>query len=186
VNAGAACRREKDCGGTNKVTDLCQRTPPHRPRTRIQVENQFGTIRVDTVKPDRLLVPSTKSLTEPLDPPDPAGHRVEHFKCYSIKPSQGEPPFTPILGVAVTDQLQQPKLYDVVKPTRLCNPVDKEREGVENVDEHLICYQVKLTTTRPAQVKHVPVTGIFVGNQLGRERIDTRKDEELCVPSAAS
>ena len=183
TNAGAACRREEDCGGTSKATELCQRTSPHRSRTRVRVENQLGTVHVDTLTPDRLLVPAAESLTEPVAPPDPAGHRVDHFKCYRVKSSKGEPRFTPIPAVPVTDRFQQPKLYDVVKPTRLCNPVDREGEGVENLDEQLMCYQVKLASTAPPQPKHVRVPAIFVNGDLGRRRVDTLEEDELCVPS---
>jgi cysteine-rich repeat protein len=183
LNAGEVCRDEDDCGGTRPSTKLCQRTPPHRPRTRVRVENQLGTIRVDTLVPDRLLVPAAASLTEPVAPPEPAGHRVDRFKCYTVKTSKGEPPFTPILAVSLADRFEQPKLYDVVKPTRLCNPVDRDGEGVENVDEQMMCYRVKLAPTAPPQPKHVPVPGIFVNGDFGRGRIAALEEDELCVPS---
>jgi cysteine-rich repeat protein len=182
MNQGAACRREQDCGGTSKVTRLCERTRPAPPQTGVQIENQFGTLRVDTLEPDRLLVATAESPSDPVAPPDAADHRVDRFKCYKIAPSQGEPPFTPIRGVAVTDHFQQPGLYDVVKPTRLCNPVE-DAAGVKNPDSHLICYQVKPATTVPPQSRHVSVSGIFVNNEFGPERVDTLKEGELCVPS---
>jgi cysteine-rich repeat protein len=182
TNVGAACRSEQDCGGTGR-TKLCQSATAFRQLTGIQVDNQFGTVRVDALKPDRLLVPAGDSLTGPASPPDPAGHRVDRFKCYTIKPSRGEPPFTPIIGITVADHLQQPKRYDIMKPTRLCTPVEQDGDGVEDADTHLLCYQVKPSTTPPAQSKFVSVPGIFVGNQFGRELVDTLKDDELCVPS---
>jgi hypothetical protein len=181
TNPGAACRSEKDCGGA-KGTKLCERTIPHRPRT-IEVADRFGTIRVDTLEPDRLLLPTSQRLAGPVASPDPAAHRVDRFKCYPIEPSEGAPPFTPIPEVAVTDLFQQPKLYDVVKPTRLCNAVEVDGGGVKNADHHLLCYQVKRTTTAPRQAKHVSVAGIFLRSELAAERIDTVKEGELCVPS---
>jgi cysteine-rich repeat protein len=181
TNAKAPCRREKDCGGS-RTTTLCQRPAPFRRQRMVEVGNRFGTIRVDVLKPDRLLVPTTESLTEPVVSPDPAGHRVDRFKCYTIAPSRGAS-FTPIPRVAVTDRFHQSKLYDVVKPTRLCNAADQDDAGVKSVDHHLMCYQVRLATTAPPQAKHVSVPRVFVGNQFGRERVDTLREDELCVPS---
>jgi cysteine-rich repeat protein len=182
-NAGRACRHESDCGGTGTGAKLCQRAPSHRPRLGVRVDNALGTIRVDTVAPDRLLVPAAASVTEPVALPDPAGHEVDRFKCYTVKPSKGAAPFTPIRAVAVADAFQQPKRYDVVKPTRLCNPVDQEGAGIANLDARLLCYQVKLAPAAPPQAKHVSVPGIFVTGDFGRGRVDTLKDDELCVPS---
>jgi hypothetical protein len=141
---------------------------------------------VDTIKPDRLLVPATQSATEPAPPPNPATNRVDSLKCYTVKPSRGQPRLTTIPSVSVNDAFAQPKLYDVVKPTRLCNPIDQDELVREAVDDHLMCYQVKLATTEPRQAKHVPVEGLFVTTQLGRERADTRSHDELCVPSTAT
>src|SRR5215813_6619321 len=46
--------------------------------------NQFGTIVLDVVRPDILLVPTLKTLTPPPPPPltTPA---VDHFQCYKVK-----------------------------------------------------------------------------------------------------
>ncbi len=74
----------------------------------------------------------------------------------------------------------QPKLFDLKKPTRLCNPVEKNGEEKKNPDTHLMCYQAKPAKDEP---KHIPMTGIHVNNQFGPEQLDTIKEEELCVPS---
>jgi hypothetical protein len=165
------------------VTTYCRRSVSHQARTGVRVDDQFGTIFVDTIKADRLLVPTAKSLTAPVGPPDPAEHHVDHFKCYTVKSSRGTTPFTPVKRLPVTDQFGQPKLYDVVKPTRLCNPADKAGEGTKSPDTHLMCYQLALTKTAPPQSKHQPVSGIFVANELAGERIGTTAVGELCVPS---
>ena len=91
----------------------------HVPRTHIAVDNQFGTISVDTTALDRLLVPTAKSLADPdVLPPDPDSHDVDHYTCYKVKVTSGTAKFQPRLGVAVVDQFNQPKLYDIQKPTR--------------------------------------------------------------------
>jgi len=155
----------------------------HVKRTNITVTNQFGSVVVDTIKPDRLLVPTAKDVDGPAPPePDPATHNVDHYKCYKVKVTRGSPKFVPILGVAVDDQfITDPgKLFDLKKPTRLCNPVDKNGEGIKNPAAHLMCYQAKPARGEP---KHQKVLGIHVNNQFGPEQLDTVKEEELCVPS---
>jgi hypothetical protein len=59
---------------------------PHVRRTRVQVENQFGTIFLDTAKADRILVPSTADLGQPGAPPDLSLRDVDPFPCYSASP----------------------------------------------------------------------------------------------------
>jgi len=140
------------------------------------VVNQFGTIFVDTKKPDRLLVPSARSLAGPIDGLDP--ETIDHFKCYKVKVTEGTQEFEPI-QVTLADQFED-KLFDVKKPKRLCNPVDKNSEGIFNPLAHLMCYTVKRTEGEP---KHIKVTGIQVNNQFGPLQLDTKKEAELCVPS---
>jgi hypothetical protein len=79
--------------------------------------------------------------------------------------------------VPVVDQFNQPKPYDLKKPTALCTPVNKNDEGIKTPDRHLLCYQVK------GQPKHRKVQGMQAHNQFGPEQLDTTAEEELCVPS---
>jgi RHS repeat-associated protein len=184
-NAGGGCKKEEDCGGTANVTALCRLQTPHVARTAIQVENQFhparGPLLVDTVKPDRLLVPGAKSLTQPIDPPDPEAHEVDHFTCYQVKPSRGAK-FQTVRGVAIVDQFDQSRVVDLDKPTRLCLAADKNGEGLKHEAAHLMCYRAK-AVKEPPQPKHVKVLGIFVSDQFGPQRLDTVKEDEFCVPS---
>jgi len=172
--------------------------PHHVKRTGIRVANQFhpapDALSVDTIKPDRLLVPTAKcvaaSCPNPVPPLDPASHVVDHYKCYTVRVTPGTPRFKPVLNVPVRDQFTNPpKLYDITKPTRLCTPVlDKEHPAgthtlANNPDAHLMCYVAKLSRTSPTQAKHVPVKAMFVNNQFGPGRLDTVRPDELCVPS---
>jgi hypothetical protein len=71
----------------------------------------------------------------------------------------------------------------VGKPRKLCLPVDKNGEGILDAGRFLVCYALKREKgTRP----HEKRVGVFVANQFGAGRLDTRKEELLCVPSAAS
>jgi YVTN family beta-propeller protein len=150
------------------------------PRTRVLVENQFGQLLVDILKPERLLVPSLKNRTEPVELPQPFDPPVDHFKCYKVELSE-ESEFPEGIQVTLDDQFTaSPKLFDVKKPTRLCAPVDKNDEGIKKPDRHLMCYQVKPARGEP---KHEKIRGIYVNNQFGPEQLDVEKEEELCVPS---
>jgi hypothetical protein len=152
-------------------------TAKHSRRRGIRVQNQFGLIRVDTIREDFLLVPSSKE-TDPAEPdptpPDPATLIVDHYKCYKIKAKQR-------LQVSLEDQFTTPaKTFDLKKPTHLCNPVDKNGEGIKNAFAHLVCYQARPATGQP---RHVPVSGVRVANQFGLETLTTIKEDVLCVPS---
>ena len=151
----------------------------HVKRKNIRVVNQFGTIFVTTKKPDRLLVPSAKSLFTTPDPLDPV--LIDHFKCYKVKRTKGTPKFPKGITVTIGDQFPDtPKVFKVKKPTRLCTPVDKEGEGIIDPTAHLMCYKVKRVKGQP---KHEKVKGIHVNNQFGPRQLDTKKPKELCVPS---
>ncbi|MBW2579863.1 MAG: proprotein convertase P-domain-containing protein [Deltaproteobacteria bacterium] len=140
---------------------------------KVLVENQFGLLVVDVEKPEDLLVPASKSLTDPgISAPNNDLHIVNHFLCYKVKLSEGKPEFQPILGVSLVDQFED-KLYDIVKPKRLCTPVDKNGEGIKTFDtpdDHLLCYEAK-----QAQ--------FFVNDQFGPGQVDGKTKRELCVPS---
>jgi hypothetical protein len=150
-----------------------------------QVTNQFGTVVVDTIKPDRLLVPTNKATASPF-PPDPYDDPnaikpdVEHFQCYTVKLHPGQV-FSPPT-VAVVDQFSEPtgKTFKLKKISRLCNPVAKNGEAVRNQDDHLLCYQA----VRVIGPKHVALaSGVFLANQFGEERVKTITEKEFCVPS---
>ena len=152
---------------------------PEHQRRSLRVEDQFGELFLDTIKPDRLLVPSLKSLDAPIPDdalPDP--FPIEHFKCYRVELSEHEK-LKPI-QVLLEDQFEQPKLFDVRKPKRLCNPVSKDDEGIRNEDDHLLCYELRLARGEP---RHKRVRGIHINNQFGPLELDTVRERELCVPS---
>jgi len=215
ANALAGCTGEADCGGTKGVTAFCVPQSKPTPHENLRVRNQFhhagDELMVDAVKPDRLLVPTAKNLT---GPPAPLGStEVDHYACYTVRLSAGAPKWTPILGVRVDDQLTAgQRVVDLKKPSRLCVPANKNGEGMQDPDAHLMCYQAvpvsklcaagarlnpglackaeadcggtrSVTTLCLAQGKHQPVVGIFLTNQFGPEQMDTVREEELCVPS---
>ena len=146
----------------------------------VLVVNQFGDFVVDVKKPDRLLVPASKSQDGPFSPPPPdnSTHDVDHFLCYQIDDDDDDDNLG--ILISVVDQFNQPKLFDVKKPRRFCNPVDKNGEGIKNPQTHLMCFSVRRASGEP---KHERIDGIFVNDQFGPGRVRTKKERELCVPS---
>jgi hypothetical protein len=159
-----------------KLTKTSPAQGKHAPR-RLRLTDQFGDTFVETVALKSLMVPRAKNHTAPVAAPDPSGHAVDHYTCYGVKTTE---PFLPRLGIEVVDQFAQPKAYDLKKPTRLCAPADKAGEGVKQPDFHVICFQAAPARGEP---KHVPVRGLHVNNQFGPGRLDTVKEEELCLPA---
>ncbi|MDA2924417.1 thrombospondin type 3 repeat-containing protein [Acidobacteria bacterium AH-259-L09] len=159
----------------------------------IPLENQFGEFLVDVEKPERLLVPASKDLFDLLPPPDSSTHNVDHFLCYKIEDhdddddgdddDDDDDDDASKFQAFVVDQFDQPKLFEIKKPRWLCNPVDKNGEGIKNPDNQLVCYTVKPAKGQP---KHERVEGIFLNDQFGPARVDTKKERELCVPSGSS
>jgi hypothetical protein len=145
----------------------------------LEVNNQFGQIVITKLKADSLLVPTAKSLTGPPPPPDPATLNVDHYKCYKVIQSTQNPP-TRGLKPHVNDQFLDTDVK-ILKPTRLCNPVDKEHppgtfSGIKNPTAHLMCYQLKPVTLANK-------VAVDLNNQFRPEHKTVVKANELCVPS---
>jgi hypothetical protein len=147
-----------------------------------RVTNQFHDVRLDVVKPVRLLVPSTVSLAGP--PSSPPGTAVRHFTCYKVRRTAGAPQAEPIVGVAVDTVFEGgagPVAIDLAKPKRLCAPTDKNGEdpGAPGDPDHLLCYR----TRSSGSFGEYPV---FLLNQFGPQTYTIRGSRrELCVPSSA-
>jgi hypothetical protein len=152
----------------------------HSRQLNVEVIDQFGTLHVDTVKPDRLLVPTNKGVG--VAPP-PVSGTVDHYKCYKVKVTKGTLGFSTGVQASVETQFET-RVYDVKKPRRLCIPVNKNGEGITSTIAHLMCYQVKAAS---GEAKHEPVIGqIQTVNQFGSGTLDTVKEDELCVPAEAT
>lgn len=148
-------------------------------KTDLAVTSAFGTIRLDLKKPDGALVPSAMSTTTtppgPPVPPDP-----DRFACYKAVVKPGTPKFLPVFDVPIADQLGT-LTVDVVRPSRLCTPVDFGTAGdAAGHPLQLLCYQVRGSSGTPRFVKR---PGVLLGNELGAEQVDVVKVAEICVPS---
>lgn len=155
-------------------------SPKHVKQTGIRVLNQFGTIRVDTIKPDLLMVPAGASTVS--SPPAPlfGAHGVDHYKCYKVKVTKGTAKFAKGVQRTVADSLVAVKTFDVKTPKHLCTPVSEDLQPIKNPSGHLLCYIAKPAKGQP---KHVPMNGLFTHDLFWASQLDTKTEKEICVPS---
>ncbi len=214
-HAGEGCRAEEDCGGTTQVTNLCeaQAKPPKQSRLKIvnALHDAQHPLTVDTIKIDRLLVPSAKSLTQPVG--QPGLNNVDRYACSRVRVTPKTAKFPKGLRLSAVDQFGQPKTYDVKRPTRLCTPVDLNGQGMKDPTQDLLCYRVRqvkgsvctenapsnvggvcqneatcggvqgVTSFCSVQAKYQPVTEIRVNNEFLPELVEAVRVDELCLPS---
>jgi hypothetical protein len=137
----------------------------------VQVLNQFGSIFVDMIRPEFLLVPTAKDILE--QPPPPIEPAIDHFKCYRVGRGRERQ-----RGIKVVDQFGQLTI-DVKKPIRLCVPASKNDEGILDPLGYLMCYRVRSRPPRPL------FSGpFFTADQFGENTRHVTRATELCVPSA--
>jgi hypothetical protein len=132
--------------------------------------DQFGTLQLDVVRPDFLMVPTAKNGVPIAPPPS------DHFVCYKVKPSRGGPKFVK-RTVTVADQFETVTL-DVQKPARLCAPASKNGEDptAPSHPDHLLCYKAR------AQAKFGTID-VTIDNQFGPDQVTIVHRRELCVPA---
>ena len=123
-----------------------------------------------TVLVDANASPNAFMRTPPPPPP------VDHYKCYKVKDLK-TPKFVAV-NATLADQFES-KNTTLSKPTKLCNPVDKNGEGIDDPTAHLVCYQAKDVK---GQAKFVKKRATFE-NQLGSVDLEATAVAEACVPS---
>jgi hypothetical protein len=144
------------------------------------VQTFVGPMFIDTTKPDRLLIPTSVDAGGPATAPVEASHDVDHYKCYRTKQSRGTPKYLPTAAwLHGTTELES-KNYRVKPPKRFCTPVGMDGAAVKNPDGYLLCYSARRSKY---DLKHDPVEGLHTANALATGLVDTRKEEEICVPA---
>jgi hypothetical protein len=152
-----------------------KQTSPKFARVRgLTVTNQFGAVTLDVFKPDRLLVPTAKSLAGVPAPPNFA--TLDHFKCYKVALAK-----TRASGIKIDDQFGTVTV-DIKKPLHLCVAVDKNDEGIPVPGQTQMCYLVRTTSGTPPPQKHLPNT-LYTTHQFGSAALEVFGPRELCVPS---
>jgi YVTN family beta-propeller protein/cysteine-rich repeat protein len=136
------------------------------------VATAFGSLTLDLVRPDLLLVPTAIDAQGPPEA-SPTGSPLQ---CYAVDPSQGSPRFEPIRGVEVVDGFETVTV-DLVEPRRLCVPasVDGE-EAAAARDDDLLCY-----TTRSAA--SFGDERVYTQTRFGPDEVRLIHRRELCVPT---
>jgi len=134
----------------------------------VVVDNQFGISQMRLSKPDRMLIPTSKSLT---GPPAPLADPIDSFKCYRVSGAKFRSK-----DVTVVDQFGT-LVVDVKKPLHLCLPA--VADGIPIIDpvKALMCYQVK----GPAAPPRPPI--VYTLNMFGPDAYPTFGPRDLCLPS---
>jgi hypothetical protein len=156
--------------------------PKFAKRPDVHVVNQCNDLFLEVTKPVSLIVPTAQSAIGPVAAPGAVHDTRKHFLCYQAK-SQAKladgtrlPKFAKGTQVEVADEFQT-RRYDLLKVTKLCNPVDVApglssgtavqptllsgpskgtpkpitAAGRWSPDERLVCYQARLATKLIAQ-----------------------------------
>jgi hypothetical protein len=176
LKAAALCGPALVSGGT--VADPATHLQAYRvrpttrtlPRRNIRIANRFGETFINANRADRVLLPAA------LDPESGPGEGVDAYTCYKARPARGQPRFAAIPGVLVNDGFGE-RTVELTKPTRLCAPASLNGGPIQDPAAHLLCYRVR------AVPRHTAQRGMAVTTEYGSGSIDTRRDEELCVPS---
>lgn len=141
----------------------CYKTKPEKLKRTVLVRNQFGQRTVSTKKSNILCLPSGKDqLANPQE--------LDHFQCYTGKFPKVQP-----RQVTLVDQFGT-LTTKATKPFLLCNPVDKNGEGIRDRLNHLECYRL----APPPKVART----VTVRNQFGESSVGTKKAVVMCVPSS--
>jgi len=95
-----------------------------------------------------------------------------HFLCRDVKDLK-DPKFIKVPGITVADQTGN-DVCEAKKPAMLCNPVNKNNEGIPDPTLHYCCYKVKCTSK--------PVVNYVISDQFWVGNIATRKPRFICNP----
>jgi len=137
------------------------------------VDDRFGEHRLTVKRADSLCLPAEKDEVA-------SALNIDHFKCYSTRRAKGTPRFTPV-EIELDDQFED-KTTIVVRPRFLCNPLDKNGEGIEHPESHLLCYRIKDAPGQPRfRRRQVQIIDQFSIQDLKAIRGDCRASSFLCV-----
>jgi len=97
---------------------------------------------------------------------------VDHYSCYPVDERSSLPP----ISLSLVDQFTAEDGVRLGKAREICVPVDKNKEGINQPEVHLVCYDV-FSRQRVDRL-------VAVRNQFGEQKLRVkRKIERLCVPS---
>lgn len=117
---------------------------------------------------------TTSSTTPTTNPLEYCQDVLDHFKCYKTRAGI---PFVP-LTASLADQFET-KNTSILRPYRVCNPADKNDEGINDPTAHEMCYQVRDVAGQPRFTRR----DIRIVNQFGEQLLSVIRPETLCVPA---
>ena len=138
-----------------------------------------------TVTPSRTATPS-RSATPTVTPTPTLDPVLDHFKCYAAK--MFEPNSLDVENLKLEDQFET--RYQRIKTNMvlLCNPVDKNGEGLSHPDEHLVCYPIqnaqRAGQPTPTAQPTFSTQRVETTNQFGTQELRALRPGWLCVPSS--
>ncbi len=107
-----------------------------------------------------------------------AGSTEDHFQCYDLKRRSR---LHPRPRVSLNDQFGFRDDIRVGKWAEFyCTPVDKNGEGINNLDNTMACYEIEETKRGTERRKNQE---ILIENQFGKQSFELEDPEILCVPS---
>ncbi len=130
-----------------------------------QMTGQYSAFRMNCADMVKQVVP----IPDPIDVPG------DHMQCYTVQKGQRLKSET----LYIEDQFGGTKAV-LGKPIMLCNPSAKQHGkkeyGVRNKQRHLVCYDYVEAERHSSQ-------DLMINNQMGPDKIVTRKRAMFCVPS---
>jgi len=158
---------------------------PHFRQLGLRFATQLGMFSIDTIKPERLLVPTSKGIGAPPPAPNPLLHDVDRYKCYKARRSPGTPALprgATALSVMLENQFTDGTSFTLSKLTRLCTPVDMSGLGIENPTAHLVCFQARTLLPLLTGGSEPTFSDLFSTSEFGTEELVTKRAYELCLP----
>lgn len=143
------------------------RGQPRLERRDVVVEDQFGELTLTVRKAEALCLPSEKDGVS-------SALNLDHFKCYQAREAVGTPKFEQ-RRVSLVDQFGSVTVT-VLKPEALCNPVDKNGEGILSPETQMTCYKI-------VPRGFPPKPDISVLDQFGENTLMVVSRRTLCVPT---
>lgn len=159
----------------NKAAHLvCYATTGKAVDKLVAVQNQFGSQRLQVLKPVRLCLPTRKRLilSQPTTLPR-IRVRIDHFQCYAVEAKTPIRTVTRVTHVTLKDQFVKERVQ-LGKPYQICAPVRKNQTPSEHRVRHLVCYR---TDGQPLSKR------VEIRNQFEQKRLVTVAPRGLCVPS---
>src|SRR5262245_55694918 len=130
--------------------------------------DQFGSLRLDLVRRQFLMVPSGKDGVPQLPP-------LDQFQCYKVKGAKGAPKF--VKKTATISNQFESTTVTLTKPYKVCVPADKNGEDptAPTHPTSLVCYKTK--DGKFGSSTHT------ITNQFPDDSVTVLHRRELCVPS---